>query len=399
MNYRFKIGILGLLALILLSGPAIADGADWGTKWSNGFKVESSDKAFKLKFGGRIQADFTFASVDDVLGETEDGFEFRRARLFMSGLIYERIEFKAQYDFTGGDADFKDMYIGVKNNWGTLRFGHFKEYFSLEELTSSKYLAFIERSSPIEAFSPSRNSGIGVHGKRGDQLNWGFGLFYDADGFGVSTDEDKMNITGRVAFRPLFEEKGARMIHLGLSATQKDLGNGGTFRFRARPEAHFTDRFVNTGSFGADSAFILDLEVAGVFGPIWFSGEYLQANVDSAGSGDPTFGGYSVQVGYYFTGEHRRYKTSSGGFDRQKPLENFLKDGGIGAWEVALRISHLDLNDGAVFGGEQDNYTLALNWYLNPATRMMVNYVHADVDQGDVEGDADHILLRWQVDF
>ncbi len=64
----------------------------------------------------------------------------------------------AQYDFAGGDADFKDVYVGLKKlpGVGTLKVGHFKEAFGLEELTSSKYITFIERSLPTEAFAPSR---------------------------------------------------------------------------------------------------------------------------------------------------------------------------------------------------------------------------------------------------
>jgi phosphate-selective porin OprO/OprP len=252
--------LLGLLALT----PAARAQDDWMLKWSNGFSLSSADDAFKLKLGGRIQGDYTFVSEDDALPGLEDGFEFRRARLFFEGTIYERIRFKAQYDFAGGDADFKDVYIGILQDWGEVRFGHYKEYFSLEEQTSSKYLAFIERSLPVEAFSPGRNSGIGVHGKKGDRLNWGFGVFYDADDFGVSSGEDNINITGRLAFRPLYENGGERMVHVGLSATQKELESGGAFRFRARPEAHLSPRFVNTDRFAADRALILDLELAGV---------------------------------------------------------------------------------------------------------------------------------------
>jgi len=389
-----RIGALLVLGLLTLASTAGAE--DWKFKWSNGFKLTSEDGAFALKFGGRLQADYTFVDADDVFGGLEDGFEFRRARLFFSGKIYERIAFKVQYDFAGGNTDIKDAYIGILSDWGEVQFGHFKEPFSLEEQTSSKYLAFLERSLPIEAFSPGRNSGIGFKGSRGDRFNWGFGAYFDADGFGVSTGEDNINVTGRVAFRPLYENQGKRLIHVGLAATRKEIRNGGTFRFRARPEAHDTSRLVDTESFAADSALILDLETAGVFGPLWFSAEYLQAEIDAPMFGDPSFRGGDVQVGYYLTGEHRRFKTSSGAFDRQKPKENFGKNGGKGAWEIALRYSTLDLTDEGIAGGEQDNVTLAVNWYLNPATRMMINVVHADVDN---VGDADFFLLRWQVDF
>ena len=382
----------------LALAPTASAQDDWSVKWSNGHQISSKDKQFSLKFGGRIQADYTFVSEDaELTGDVEgDGFEFRRARVFFEGTIYERVKFKAQYDFAGaGDPTFKDVWIGITSDAGLLQFGHFKEPFSLEELTSSKYLAFLERSLPVEAFAPSRNAGVGFSGGS-DSVNYGVGAFYDTDDFGVSTNEDNVNVTGRVAFRPVWEEDGARMVHLGIAAHNRDRGDGGSLRFRARPEAHFSGRFVDTGNFPAESATILGGEVAGVFGPFWFAGEYITADVDAPVVGDPSFDGAYVQAGYYITGEHRRYKGSSGAFDRQKPRNNFGSDGGSGAWEVVGRYSTIDLTDARVDGGEQDDISVGLNWYLNPATRMMLNYVMADVDR---VGEADFILLRWQVDF
>ncbi len=400
MRKRYLVPAIAGLLLTAAMPAARADDSqeeEWVAKWSNGFKVEKGD-SFKLKFGGRIQADYTFASADqeleDAFGadEFQDGFEFRRARLFVEGTIYHRVKFKAQYDFTGGDADFKDVWIGLKQGWGEVRFGHFKEYFSLEELTSSKYLAFLERSLP-NAFSPGRNSGIGIHGKSRDKVNWGLGFFYDADDFGVSSSEEATNITGRIGFRPIYQDKGRKMLHLGLGLTQKDTAD--TFRFRARPEVHFTTRLVNTDSFAADSALISGIELAGVANRFWFAAEYIQNDLDAPAVGDPTFDGYYGQVGFFLTDDYRRFKTSSGAFDRQKPSSIWGKDG-RGAWEIALRVSNLNLNDAGVNGGEQDNFTVGVNWYPNPATRLMINFVQADTDG---LGDSSWILVRWQVDF
>ena len=394
MIHRLATRLLCTGTVLLVLAPA-AEAGDWKAKWSNGHKVESEDGNFKLKFGGRIQADYTFASADGA-GEDViegDGFEFRRARLFFSGTIYKKVEFKAQYDFAGGDADFKDVWIGLKTSAGKLQFGHFKEHFGLEEQTSSKYLAFLERSLPTEAFSPSRNSGVGLSDKRGDKLNWGIGYYYDADGFGVSTDENNTNITGRIGFRPFYEEKGKRMVHVGVAATVK--GRDSSIRFRARPGAHLSGRFVDTKSFAADGATILGLELAAVSNRFWFAGEYMTADVDAPSVGDPSFDGYYAQAGYFLTDDYRRFKTSSGGFDRLKPSTIWGVDG-RGAWEIVFRAASIDLSDQGIDGGEQDNLDFGVNWYLNPATRLMFNYVTADAGS---RGDADFFLVRWQVDF
>ena len=49
--------------------------------------------------------------------------------MYFSGTIYDDIDFKVQYDFAGGDADFTDIYLGMKNvpYVGHVRVGQFKE--------------------------------------------------------------------------------------------------------------------------------------------------------------------------------------------------------------------------------------------------------------------------------
>ncbi len=369
---------------------------DWSVRWNHGIQVTSADKAFSLKLGGRIQGDFTFVSEDPALTAdvSGDGFEFRRARLFLEGTVYERIEFKAEYDFATGDPVFNDVWIGINGlGPGLLQVGHFKEPFSLEVLTNANFLPFVERALPIEAFVPFRNTGVGYRGGN-DLVSYGVGAFYDSDDIGITVDEESTNLTGRVAFRPLYEEGGARVLHLGVSASFQERGAGG-LRYRTRPEAHFSGRLVDTGVFPADGATLLGGEAAGVFGPFWFTGEYVAADTDAPAAGDPSFDGAFVAAGWYLTGERRAYRAGPGVFDRIRPAKNFGGDGN-GAWEIAARISTIDLTDGGVAGGEQDNYTLALNWYLNPATRMMLDWMHADVDQA---GEADFVVLRCQVDF
>jgi hypothetical protein len=63
---------------------------DFRVFWKEGLRFETPDKEFQMKFGGRIMSDLTWVSEDDDLkadvGEQEDGTEFRRVRLYTSGL-------------------------------------------------------------------------------------------------------------------------------------------------------------------------------------------------------------------------------------------------------------------------------------------------------------------------
>lgn len=369
----------------------------WDLQWKDSFRLTSPDGAIALKFGGRLQNDWAFYSADAPLeaavGEVGDGTEFRRARLFFEGELYDRLELKAQYDFAGGEAKLRDVYLGLINLpvVGGFRVGHYKEPFSLEELTSSKYITFMERALPIEAFSPSYNTGFMLHDK-GERHTWALGLFRDADDFGQAFDREEWNLTGRVTYVPFEADGGKRLVHLGLSASERE-PTADSVRFRSRPESHLAPRFVDTGSLPASGVRVVDLESAVVWGSFSAQGEYVQTAVDGVGaSPDLDFDGFYVFGSYVLTGEHRPY--SDGAFGRIKPSRRLGL--GPGAWEIALRYSSLDLTDGPVAGGELDDVTVALNWYPFSNVRWMLDYVMADRDG---IGQADVIEMRFQVDF
>jgi phosphate-selective porin OprO/OprP len=191
----------------------------------------------------------------------------------------------------------------------------------------------------------------------------------------------------------VYADDGASLVHVGASYSSRDTTDD-TQRYRSRPEAHLFDRFVDTDDFASDHAELVGLEAAWVAGPLSLQGEYIFANADASSTGN--FDGYYAQISYFLTGEHRKYKPSSGAFSRVKPKKNWGWNKGPGAWEVAVRYSSVDLDDSSVSGGELDDVTVGLNWYLNPNTRLMWNYVHADKEG---VGDADIFLARLQIDF
>ncbi|VAX22486.1 Phosphate/pyrophosphate-specific outer membrane porin OprP/OprO [hydrothermal vent metagenome] len=387
------------LGLFLLTGAQNAYAEALEPKWKTGLRFGAD--GFKLKLGGRIMNDWFFSSADSALESDaeeapvrwEDGTEFRRARLYLSGVIYNNFIFKAQYDFAGGDADIKDMYIGLKNvGVSRIMVGHFKEPFGLEELTSSKYITFMERSLTMEAFAPSRNNGLMITDTAWNKrLVWAIGAFKDVNGYGENYGDNDFNLTARIAAAPWKQDKN--VFHLGIAYSARN-PNGAAARFRSRPEAHMAPaRLVDTGSISSNSVGLLGLESAVVVGPFSVQGEYVSASVSGADGGpDLGFSSYYVYASYFITGESRNYK--NGVFGRVKPRKDFGP--GAGAFEVAVRYSAIDLDDGGVRGGEETNSTVALNWLLNPNSRVMANYINADLK--DV-GTASITQLRFQVDF
>ncbi len=387
--------------------------------WKDGLNLETNDQAFKLRFGGRIQSDWAFISEDRnvrrLLGDFEDGAEFRRARLFVSGTVYDRIDFKAQYDFAGGDVGFRDVYFGLRDipYVGLLRVGHFKEPFSLEQLTSSNFMTFMERALP-NALVPARNMGIMFRNHvLNDRLTYAVGVFRESDAFGDADGEGEFAVTTRLTGLPWYADNGRKLLHLGFGYSHRSPEDD-MIRFRQRPEAHLAPRFIDTGMISAEELDLFGGELALVYGPFSLQGEFIYAAVESDGPPDdfrernPDFYGYYAQASYFLTGEHRSYRTSGGYFDMVRPRKNFNlwdEEGerGWGAWEVAARYSSLELSDDGVTGGSLGNISLGLNWYLNPNTRLMLNYVYADLDaDGPLVpsvGDANILQMRFQLFF
>jgi len=399
--------------------PAVSSGPeDWNFRWNNGFKLERNDGAFKLAFGGRIQNDWAVIGRDGDLKDVFDkgtGTEFRRARLFFAGTVHEQLYFKAQYDFTGGDSDFKDVYLGLKElgPLGQLQVGHSKEPFSLEERTSSKYLTFMERSL-ANVFSPGRNTGFSAQNTLLDKrLLWQVGAFRDVDDFGDGFGNNgDYNVGARVSGAPLYRDEGEKVWHLGASYSHQFRSGDFGLRYRQRPESHLADRIVDTRAPGGmdiptDGIDLMDWETALVWGPAAVQAEYIHAFVDGdQGASDTDFWGSYVEASYFLTGEHRNYELGKGSFGRVKPKHNFsTRDRTWGAWQVAARFSYLDLNDDFVKGGKVWDVTAGLNWYLFPNARVMFNYIHSQVDDRltaldpDLDGSADIGQMRFQIDF
>ena len=381
--------------------------------WKDALRFESADGRFNFKIGGRIHLDWGFFDDGDDLrtlfGDTEDGVEFRRARLYLSGDLYKHYEFNFQYDFAGGDADFRDVYLAHNNvpYVGQIKVGQFKEPFSLEELVSSNDIVFMERAL-LNVLAPSRNTGIQVanhHFQDADgnyRFRWAAGMFRRVDDFGDGFQDGGWVYTGRIVGLPWVKGENNDLdglLHVGLGASLRNPDE--TIRFSARPETHFPVQFADTGDIVADDLSLYNAELAFKYKGLLLQSEYVMANVERPRYGDAEFEGWYAFAAYVFGGE-RPYDITSGTFKRVKPNTNFsiVDREGWGAWEFGLRYSHLDLTDQKIIGGEIDNWTVGVNWYINPAIRIMINYSRADIDRQPLyEDDFEALLMRFQLAF
>jgi phosphate-selective porin OprO/OprP len=145
-------------------------------------------------------------------------------------------------------------------------------------------------------------------------------------------------------------------------------------------------------------------EAAGVFGPLTVAGEAGRLWLDRFGADNEHFTGYYGYAAYMLTGETRPFK--GGNFDRIRPFKD-VGNGGIGAFEVALRYDHLNLANTPVVaraGNEASSVTAGLNWYFNPYAKIMFNWVrfwgdNTPLDPVGSKTKGDAFATRLHLDF
>lgn len=382
-----------------------------------------------LKMGGQLVVDSLWFSQGPqsraAVGDVDDAVDFRRARLYGTGEAYDIFTYAIGFDFAQGSANngrpaFIDNWVQVNDlpTLGNVRVGHFFEPFSLERNTSNRNTTFLERSLP-DAFAPSRNTGIMTFSESVDQTwYWALGSFHESDNFGDDAG-DQLGVTadGRLCYRPYYDEpsNGRYYLHTGYAYSFRQ-ANDGELQYQSRPEAFgrsdeasiATPFFVNTGVLDAHYNQLHGLEFLWVHGPLLVQSEIMIVPADLIGQPNATFNGGYLHVTYFLTGEHRPYNRELAILDRVRPFENFFRvrggDGsiltGTGAWELAARLSRIDLTNADVEGGRLTNFTFGVNWYLTPYHRMKFNYILSHLDEvAAAPSDTSIFGLRFDWDF
>ncbi|MDB4285575.1 porin [bacterium] len=396
---RRKISSLFALLALALSIPgaqAAEEGGITGPLGSryyleDGFHFDSPAKGLKFKINGRIAYDIGEIFADSELQEAFpdlDGrhSDFRTLQLSIHGWFRKAVEYKVSIDF----ANVRQ----VKDNWirfpsvpvlRHFRIGNMKEPFSLEELTSSRFRTFMEPSLPTYALAPGRDIGVFTgNTAKGERVTWTAGLFLNTGSLSTVGDtKDQIseasggNLTARITGLPWYTDGGRRLFHVGAAYSRQfrsdETGTALTF-----PESRLVDdKLVDTGDFSTDGNDLVGLEAALLRGPLSLQGEFMLIAVN--GSGNPLFWGFYGYGSWFLTGEHREYDTSKGVFREVKPKRGPPWKKSWGAWELALRLSYIDLNDGNLSGGKERNITAGLNWYLTERYRFMFNYINVRV--------------------
>ncbi len=367
-----------MFALFLALAPAPQEPAPAPAPGS-GLEVRSADGGWSLRLGGKLQFD-----------RARGTGEVRRSRLDLRGRAAGLLDWRASADFRqDSGAELRDLYLEVETGpLGELRLGHFRQPYGLENRGSSSGFTFFERSV-ANALSPARDAGLMLHDRWSDGT-WAVGAFREthSDAFGVdSGDAADRSLSGRVTWLPLDEEDGARLVHFGGSFRHLDPDPGG-FAVDERPEAHLAPKMISA-AFAADRVEQLGLEAAAVLGATSVQAEWQRAWVSAPGGGGPELDGAYVQLAHTLSGEVRGYERGGGVFGRVEPAAP-LGEGG-GAWELAARVSRLDLGP----AGSLEVLSLALNWYWAENLKLQWGWSGAEGPDGTLDTFQFRLHLDW----
>jgi phosphate-selective porin OprO/OprP len=375
---------------------AAGDSVDVTLSPERGLEMSAFDEAFTFRLGGRLIVDGAHYFKDK--NDLGSGFEARNARLEVDGTLFSDWEYALSMDFADLDVDVKDMYIGYRGFRSVhLTAGQVREPFSLEALTSGKYITYMELGLPSE-FVPGRNVGLAASGS-GNWWTASAGAFFGniSDEFVYRADEG-WGVTGRLTAVPI-QHAGTRLLHIGASASFRDPDSEDSVTFKRRPESHVTDvTLVNTGLIkNIDTMFRFGIETAWVAGPLSLQAEYMRASVDRESAFERLyFDGWYASASWFVTGESRNYLVDEGVFGEISPSHRY------GAVELAARFSIIDLNNATITGGEERDVTFGVNWYVNSQVRLMTNFIyawgdaHAD-DNGKANGDDHPKILQGRL--
>ena len=368
--------------------------------------------------------------------DLKNGTIFRRARIGIDGTAFGDWDYRILLDLGGSGVENAGQvyetwvqYSGLK----PLKFkvGAFSPSLGLDDQASTSSMPFLERAaiSDIVRGLAAGDTRIAAQAYAGGDhwlaygavtgrtigvISSGNTLVLSSSGTATApvsvvagtaqTYGDQLGFTGRLAATPIHGSD--YLVHLGVNASYvaSPPNNAGpvaatgatgakSISFSNTQEVRVDGtKLINTGNIPAKNADTVGLEFAAQKQNFLLQAEYDRLHVArSDGLSSPDFTGYYVSGTWVLTGEKRAYNSQSGAFDAVPVAHPFsLKTGGLGAWELGLRYSTVDLNyNGGSFGlaqatdgirgGEEKNFSVGLNWYPNSVVRFMADYAHVDI--------------------
>lgn len=365
-----------------------------------GFVITSPDKKSSLSLTGTFQLDFrTYISDEDKNLKSE--FLARRLRPVIQGK-YGNASFRLMPDFAGSTTRIFDAHVDYKF-WEELqvRVGKFKPPISLERLQSASDLLFVERGH-ANNLAPSRDFGAQIYGELiPGQLEYQFAIMNgNEDLANTDTDiDDEKDFIARIFAHPFAESEYVDLQGLGVgiagSVGRRDGSSVAANRQLAAYKSPGQNNFFtyDATAFADGTKWRLYPQAYWFSGNIGFIGEYAytaEEVTDGGAHAELEHDAWNITASYVLTGEDVNFKGTV------KPAEDFDVTGnGIGAWELVARYGQTNIDEEAfpIFASTATSartaqtFGIGVNWYLNPAVKVMLDLDHTTFEGGAVNGD------------
>ena len=392
--------------------------ANDGSVMENGLGIKSKDGNTTAQFTGRVHMDYRSYTPSYSSGQSTDPYqdtlEVRRGLFGVRGQIAKDFKYLLLANF-GNDAGASSTTSTIDEFWfnyaavteAQLQVGTFKMPFSLEQLTSSNNIDFLERSLIGQTegeFIPAKETGVMLHGI--PKTGFTYALALSRGRANKSTTVDGVDFVGRVTTNVAEVIQNKEFVaHLGAAYSTGNVKTG------VAPASGRTEGRQQSGWFTGSSALSGDtartrqgLEAAFAWKGLKLQGEHFVFNYDPTTGTDKEITGHYVQAIYNITGENHNYK--DGTFGWIKPNTAFTS-GGRGAWQVGVRASEFNAEDITVATGKANlatSLTYGVTWFLNDNVRLMANYVDTKFNKpvgtsgARVNGEQ-AVMFRGQISF
>ena len=359
---------------------------------------QNKESGYKMWFDVRVQGDAAvYFGYDKNLTQIGNGMSFRRTRFAVKTQINKDWYAEFDTDWTSGMVEIKDailQYDGIENL--QIKMGNFKENFSIQRNSTSRYLLFMERAM-CTYLAPSRHMGVNFRyntpalwlsaGVFGPELKGAEEQTAMEDGnkdYGLS---EGLSYTGKVVWRPLHKMDNASL-HLGAAVSYREPKVTSTdgynaIRYSTRNSTSINrKKFLDTDAInGLDHELAWTVELAGHYESLRYEAAYIsrQAFIDleknENGADLRPASGWYVQAGYMLFGGKQKYDAGGAKYTRCTRGKDW------GDLELAARIDQLNLNLNKYYmGGSAMQYALGLNYYPIENVKFMINYQFADND-------------------
>ena len=388
-----------------------------GSVMENGLGIKSKDGNTTAQFTGRVHMDYRSYSQTFSSGQStdpyQDALEVRRGRFGVRGQIAKDFKYLLLANF-GNDVGASSTSSTIDEFWvnydanpaAQVQFGTFKMPFSLEQLTSSNNIDFMERSLVGQNDSeliPAKETGVMIHGV--PAVGFTYALAASRGRANKSATVDGADIIGRVTtnIAEVIQNKDF-VAHLGAAYSTGNIKTGVTAASGRTEARNQSGWFTGSAMSGETERTRQGLEAAFAWKNIKLQGEQFNFKYDPTTGSDQEIKGHYVQAVYNLTGESHNYR--NGIFNWIKP-NTAVTSGGPGAWQVAVRASEFNAEDISVATGKSNRataMTYGVTWFWNDNVRFMLNYVDTKFDavvgtSGSRVNGEKAVMLRGQLSF